>query len=117
MNGEIITIGRELLMGEIIDTNASYFAQELANAGVTVRWASQVGDDIKHLHEAIERALSRSQVIITSGGLGPTSDDLSREAVASVLGEQVAVDPEMLAWIEGVFRERGIAEMPKTNIK
>lgn len=117
MNGEIITIGRELLMGEIVDTNASYFARELANAGVTVRWSSQVGDDIGHLHEVIDRALNRSQIIITSGGLGPTSDDLSREAVASVLGEQLSVDPEMLAWIEGVFRERGITEMPKTNVK
>ena len=117
MNGEIITIGRELLMGEIVDTNASYFAQELANAGVTVRWSSQVGDDIGHLHEVIDRALNRSQIIITSGGLGPTSDDLSREAVASVLGEQLSVDPEMVAWIEGVFRERGVTEMPKTNIK
>jgi nicotinamide-nucleotide amidase len=117
MNGEIITIGRELLMGEIVDTNASYFAQELANGGVTVRWASQVGDDIDHLHEVIQRALNRSQVIITSGGLGPTSDDLTREAVAHVLGEPMSVDPEMLAWIEGVFRERGIANMPKTNIK
>ncbi len=117
MNGEIITIGRELLMGEIVDTNASYFAQELANAGVTVRWSSQVGDDIDHLHEVIERALDRSQIIITSGGLGPTSDDLSREAVAGVLGEPLTVDAEMVAWIEGVFRERGIDEMPKTNIK
>lgn len=117
MNGEIITIGRELLMGEIVDTNASYFAQELANAGVTVRWSSQVGDDIEHLHEVIERALNRSQVIITSGGLGPTSDDLSREAVAGVLDEDLSVDPEMVAWIEGVFRERGITDMPKTNIK
>lgn len=117
MNGEIITIGRELLMGEIIDTNASYFAQELANAGVTVRWSSQVGDDMEHLHEVIKRALDRSQVIITSGGLGPTSDDLSREAVANVLGEELSVDPEMVAWIEGVFRDRGITEMPKTNVK
>ncbi len=117
MNGEIITIGRELLMGEIVDTNASYFAQELANAGVTVRWSSQVGDDLDHLHEVIERALDRSQVIITSGGLGPTSDDLSREAVANVLGEELSVDQEMVAWIEGVFRERGIQEMPKTNVK
>ncbi len=117
MNGEIITIGRELLMGEIVDTNASYFAQELANAGVTVRWSSQVGDDLEHLHEAINRALNRSQVIITSGGLGPTSDDLSREAVANVLGEDLTVDQEMVAWIEGVFRERGIDKMPSTNIK
>lgn len=117
MNGEIITIGTELLMGEIVDTNTAYFAQELANAGVTVRWSSQVGDDLEQLHEVIDRAFSRSQIIITSGGLGPTSDDLSREAVANVLGEELTVNQEMLEWIEGVFRERGITEMPKTNIK
>ncbi len=117
MNGEIIAIGRELLMGELVDTNTAYFAQELANAGVTVRWASQVGDDIEHLHEAFERALDRSDVIITSGGLGPTSDDLTREAVASVLGEELTVDRDMVSWIEGVFKERGITEMPRTNIK
>jgi nicotinamide-nucleotide amidase len=117
LNGEIITIGHELLMGEIVDTNASFLSQELARAGVTVRWISQVGDDLGHLTEVFARALSRSDVIITSGGLGPTSDDLTREAVAKTLGETMHVDPEMLAWIEGVFRERGMDRMPPTNAK
>ncbi len=116
MNGEVISIGHELLMGEIVDTNSSYFAQRLTEAGVTVRWLSSVGDDMGHICEAIERALSRSDVIITSGGLGPTSDDLTREAVSKVLGEEMKVDPGQLAWLDGVFKQRNIT-MPKTNIK
>jgi nicotinamide-nucleotide amidase len=116
LNGEVISIGHELLMGEIVDTNSSFFAQRLAETGVTVRWFSSVGDDLSHICEAIERALSRSDVIVTSGGLGPTSDDLTREAVARVLHEEMRVDAGLLAWLEGVFRQRGIA-MPSTNIK
>lgn len=116
MNGEVISIGHELLMGEIQDTNSAYFAQRLAEAGVTVRWLSSVGDDLSDICEALDRALSRSDVIITSGGLGPTSDDLTREAVAKILGEEMKVDPDQLSWLEGVFKQRGVA-MPKTNIK
>jgi nicotinamide-nucleotide amidase len=116
MNGEIISIGHELLMGEIVDTNSSFFAQRLAEAGVSVRWLTSVGDDLGDICEAVERALGRSEVTITSGGLGPTSDDLTREAVAKVLGEEMKVDPGLLAWLEGVFKQRAIP-MPKTNIK
>ena len=92
MYGEVITVGRELLMGEIVDTNASFLAQKLAEAGVNVRWVSQVGDDIDHLSEAFTRALGRSDITVTSGGLGPTSDDLTREAVAAAVGESPKVD-------------------------
>ncbi len=116
MYGEVITVGRELLMGEIVDTNASFLAQKLAEAGVDVRWVSQVGDDIDHLSEAFTRALSRSDITVTSGGLGPTSDDLTREAVAAAVGETPTVDPETLSWLRGVFERRGTV-MPDTNIK
>ncbi|MBI4219085.1 MAG: CinA family nicotinamide mononucleotide deamidase-related protein [Chloroflexi bacterium] len=116
MYGELISVGHELLMGEIVDTNSSYLAQRLVEAGVTPRWASQVGDDLSHIVETFQRALSRSDVVISTGGLGPTSDDLTREAVAKVMGEEMRIDPGLLAWLEGVFRQRGIA-MPKTNLK
>ncbi len=116
MNGEVISIGHELLMGEIVDTNSSFFAQRLAEAGVTVKWFSSVGDNLDEICEAMQRALTRSDVTITSGGLGPTSDDLTREAVARVLGEEMKVDPSLLLWLEGVFRTRGMG-MPKTNVK
>ena len=116
MYGEVITVGRELLMGEIVDTNASFLSQRLAEAGVDVRWVSQVGDDIDHLAEAFTRAIGRSDITVSSGGLGPTSDDLTRDAVAAAVGETPEVDPETLSWLRGVFEYRGIA-MPDTNIK
>ena len=116
MYGEVITVGRELLMGEIVDTNAGFLAQKLAEAGVNVRWVSQVGDDIDHLSEAFARALGRSDITVSSGGLGPTSDDLTREAVAAAVGESPKVDPETLSWLRGVFERRGTT-MPDTNIK
>jgi nicotinamide-nucleotide amidase len=116
MYGELISVGHELLMGEIVDTNSSYLAQRLIEAGVTPLYVSLVGDDLGHLVEAFTRAHARTDVVVSTGGLGPTSDDLTREAVASVMGEEMKVDPASLAWLEGVFRQRGIA-MPKTNIK
>ena len=116
MNSEIVAIGHELLMGEIVDTNTSFLAQELSKAGIPVRWSGVVGDDIADLNQAVSRAIERSDVIITTGGLGPASDDLTREAVANALGEEMAVDPGLLEWLEGVFAARGI-DMPRTNIK
>ncbi|MBM3957928.1 MAG: competence/damage-inducible protein A, partial [Gemmatimonadetes bacterium] len=113
---EIIAVGHELLMGEIVDTNTSYLAARLAEAGFAVDWTSQVGDDLYHLTEALERALSRSQITVTAGGLGPTRDHLTREAVARVLGEQMRVDPTLLEWLRDVFARRGIS-MPDTNLK
>jgi len=115
-SAEIIAIGHELLMGEIVDTNTSYIALRLAEAGFTVAWTSQVGDELNHLAEAFERAFRRSHVTVATGGLGPTSDDLTREAMARVTGEEMSVDPAQLEWLKDVFSRRGI-EMPDTNIK
>ncbi|MBM3959980.1 MAG: hypothetical protein FJ314_09490 [SAR202 cluster bacterium] len=114
--GELIAVGHEILMGEIVDTNTAYLAQRLVDLGITPRYSCQVGDNIQHLVETFARAHARSDVVVSTGGLGPTSDDLTREAVAQVLGEEMKVDPSQLDWLEGVFRQRGIA-MPKTNLK
>ncbi len=116
MNSEIIAVGHELLMGEIVDTNTSFLAQELSKVGIPVRWSGVVGDDIDDLTEAFSRALARSDVLITTGGLGPTSDDLTREAAAKTVGEEMTVDAGLLSWLEDVFRKRGI-DMPQTNVK
>ncbi|MCH8223122.1 MAG: CinA family nicotinamide mononucleotide deamidase-related protein [Chloroflexi bacterium] len=116
MNSEIIAIGHELLMGEIEDTNTSFLARELSKVGIPVRWSGVVGDDISDLTQAFSRALDRSDVLITTGGLGPTSDDLTREAAAKTVGEEMTVEPELLSWLEGVFEHRGI-DMPPTNVK
>ncbi len=116
LNSEIIAVGHELLMGEIVDTNTSFLAQELSKVGIPVRWSGVVGDDIDDLTQAFSRALGRSDVLITTGGLGPTSDDLTREAVAKTIGEEMTVDAGLLSWLEDVFRKRGI-DMPQTNVK
>ncbi|MDA1257204.1 MAG: molybdopterin-binding protein [Chloroflexi bacterium] len=116
MNAEILAVGHELLMGEIVDTNSSYIAQQLAGTGIDVQWMSHIGDDIGHLSDAFKRGIERSDIVISTGGLGPTSDDLTREAVARAVGEEMAVDPDTLAWLEGVFTRRGM-EMPRTNVK
>ncbi|MCH8061454.1 MAG: CinA family nicotinamide mononucleotide deamidase-related protein [Chloroflexi bacterium] len=116
MRAEIVSIGTELLMGETVDTNSTYLATELAKLGVDLRWVTKVGDDPGRLFEALERAWTRSDVTLTSGGLGPTSDDLTRESIAQVFGEEMTVQDEMLKHLRGLFAGRG-TPMPETNVK
>ena len=116
MHAEILSIGTELLMGELVDTNSSYLASELAKLGIEVRWVTKVGDDPDRLHEAIARAFKRSDVTLTSGGLGPTSDDLTRETIARVCGEKMTVQDDLLEHLKSLFAGRGFP-MPETNVK
>ena len=116
MKAEIISIGTELLMGELTDTNAPFIASRLPPLGIRLEWVSQVGDDLDQLTELLKRGLSRSDVIFTSGGLGPTKDDLTRESVAKALGEEPSVNEDMLEHLRDFFRRRG-TDMPATNIK
>ena len=116
MNAEIISIGTELLMGETVDTNSSYLADELAKIGVDLVWATKVGDHPGRLEEAVRRAWKRSDLTLTTGGLGPTSDDLTRESIAAVMGEKMEVQEGMLAHLRAQFEGRGI-RMPETNVK
>ena len=116
MHAEILSIGTELLMGELVDTNSSYLASELAKLGVEVRWVTKVGDDPERLFEAVERGFGRSDVTLTSGGLGPTSDDLTRETIARVCGEEMVVQEDLLEHLKSLFAGRGFP-MPETNVK
>ena len=116
MHAEIVSIGTEILMGEIVDTNSAYLASELARLGIELRWVSKVGDDPGRLFEVIDRASNRCDVTITTGGLGPTSDDLTRETIARVMGEEMTVQEDLLEHLKGLFAGRG-APMPETNIK
>lgn len=116
MKAEIFSIGHELLMGEVTDTNAPYLASQLTRLGLEVQQVSQIGDDLGHLSEAFRRALDRSQVILSTGGLGPTQDDLTREAIASVLGEEMRVQEELVKTLEAHFKRRG-SPMPAQNVK
>ncbi len=116
MKAEIISIGTELLLGQITDTNAPYLASELPRLGIDLYWITQVGDNRNRLVEALQRACDRSDIIITTGGLGPTDDDVTREAIALFLGEEMRVDPELEQWIRGMFQKMGY-EMPERNIR
>lgn len=116
MRAEILSVGTELLLGQIVDTNANFLAQELPALGVDLYFISQVGDNLERLSETIQRALKRSDVVICTGGLGPTEDDLTREGIAAALGEEMSVDPELERQLREFFARRG-RNMPERNVK
>ena len=116
MNAEIISIGTELLMGELTDTNASWIAGRLPRLGIQLQWVSIIGDDLPKLTEAFQQGWERSDIIFTTGGLGPTQDDLTREAVAAALGETPTVQDAEIENLRQWFRNRG-QDMPAHNVK
>ena len=116
MKAEIMGIGTELLMGELNDTNAGWIATRLPPLGITLQWVTLVGDDLEQLTHAFQKGLDRSDIILTTGGLGPTQDDLTREAVAAAFGETPTVQPEMVEELRQYFRSRG-QDMPSHNVK
>ncbi len=116
MRAEILSIGTELLLGQIVDTNAAWLAGRLADLGIDCYWISTVGDNFGRATEAVTRALTRSDLVVCTGGLGPTEDDLTREAVASALGEEPRVDAALEAQLRAWFGRRGL-EMAERNRK
>ncbi len=116
MRAEIISCGTELLLGHITDTNATYLAQSLASLGIDLYFVSQVGDNQGRIVETLRRAWERSDLVIVTGGLGPTEDDLVRESISALLGETMRVDPVLEAELRGMFAKRNII-MPERNIK
>ncbi len=117
MRAEIVSIGRELLMGETVDTNASYLAKQLPSLGIDLDWVSQVGDVQSQIVEVLSRAWGRSDLIMTTGGLGPTGDDLTRESIAEMMGEKMVVVPELVESLRERFRRFGTHQMPESNLK
>ncbi|MEW6173627.1 MAG: competence/damage-inducible protein A [Bacillota bacterium] len=107
MRAEIIFTGTELLLGQIINTHAQCLGQELAGLGIEVVRHTTVGDDWERLTRAIREALERVDLVITTGGLGPTTDDLTMGAVADVLELPLVMDESVLAWIREIFARRG----------
>jgi nicotinamide-nucleotide amidase len=108
MKAEIITIGTELLLGQIIDTNSAFIAQQLANIGFDVYRKTTVGDNEARISAAISKALKRSDVVITTGGLGPTVDDKTRESVAMATERELVLDEKLLKEIKEFFKRRGL---------
>ena len=116
VKAEIISIGTELLRGEITDTNAIYIASQLPLVGIELQRMTTSGDDIKVLARVLRQSLKRASVVITTGGLGPTQDDLTREAIALVLGEKLFVDPTLETELRANFTRWG-REMPLSNLQ
>lgn len=116
MRAEILSCGTELLLGHITDTNATYLAQSLAVLGIDLYFVSQVGDNQGRIVETLQRAMQRSDLIIMTGGLGPTEDDLARESISALLGETMQVDPGLEAHLRGMFAKMGVT-MPERNVK
>lgn len=106
-NLEIITIGTELLLGEIIDTNSTYIARTLRDHGIDIYRITTIGDNTSRIAAAIREALERADIVITTGGLGPTVDDPTRQAVADATGRELVFQPELWAEIDNRFKDYG----------
>jgi molybdenum cofactor synthesis domain-containing protein len=114
MQAEIVTIGTELLLGKIVDTNAVYIAKQLTTNGFDLYCKTTVGDNERRITSILQQALARSDVVITSGGLGSAVDDVTRQAVARVAGRELVLDEKLLAQIEARFAGHGFT-MSETN--
>lgn len=115
MIAELICVGTELLMGQVLNTDAQYIAQSLAPSGIDLYHQSVVGDNPKRLTEAVGTALSRSDAVILSGGLGPTDDDLTKETVAALLNKELVLYPEEWERIVSYFESRGRRVAPNNK--
>ena len=114
MQAEIISIGNELLSGLTVNSNASFISQQLFEIGIRVGWVQTVGDDAGAIRAALQTALDRSGVILLTGGLGPTHDDITKKVIADYFGSKMVMNPEILKEVEAKFARRGIP-MPEIN--
>lgn len=112
---EIIAVGTEILLGDLIDTNSAYLAEQLKGIGLNLYLKTVVGDNLERLTAAVAAAHERAHVVITSGGLGPTVDDLTREAVAAAAGVPLVFRPDLLEQIEALFKRRGFTMSPNNR--
>ena len=115
MNCEVIAVGTELLLGQIVDTNSSYIGEQLALAGIDSHFQTKVGDNADRMKASIELALSRSEAVILCGGLGPTQDDITRNVIADVMGVELETRQDLVDKISAMFGRHG-REMPKNNL-
>jgi nicotinamide-nucleotide amidase len=115
-NAEVLSVGTELLLGQVLDTNSQFVAVELAKLGIDCYFRSTVGDNKQRVKDAIRIALNRADVLITTGGLGPTADDLTTECLAEFFQSELVFDEEVFAYISALFRERNYP-MPESNRK
>ena len=114
MNAEIVSVGTELLLGQIVDTDAVFLAKMLSGLGISIYHRSTVGDNPERMKETLALALSRADLVITIGGLGPTQDDLTKEMVAEVLGDTFVEDKAHSQWLRDRASLRGWGDLPKS---
>ncbi|MBX3111940.1 MAG: competence/damage-inducible protein A [Fimbriimonadaceae bacterium] len=108
MRAEIVSVGTEILLGQIVDTNAAELGRLFASTGVDHVFRQTVGDNLQRLVEALRLALSRSDIVVTIGGLGPTEDDITRDGVAAALDSPLVLDPALEAGLRELFERRGL---------
>jgi nicotinamide-nucleotide amidase len=116
MRAYVLSIGSELIGGHLTDTNATFLAQELVAQGIELLHVVQVGDDLNRLTRVLRMAVAEADLVICTGGIGPTDDDLTREAICALAGETPEVDEQIVAGIREFFAQRGL-EMPARNAK
>ena len=115
MNAEVITIGNEILSGRIVDSNSAFIGARLSGIGVPLTWITSVGDDRDRIAQAFEQAWARADVIIVTGGLGPTHDDMTKLVFAEWFGRKLVLNEQVLEQVRARFAHRGI-EMPSSNL-
>ncbi|MEK7710036.1 MAG: CinA family nicotinamide mononucleotide deamidase-related protein [candidate division NC10 bacterium] len=115
MQAEIVSVGSELLLGQIVDTNSAVIGRHLAAIGLDLYYKTTVGDNLSRLTAVLRQALARSEVVITTGGIGPTADDITREAVAAATGRELEFSEHLMAQIEAFFRARGFKLSPSNR--
>ena len=116
MRCEVVAVGTELLLGQVVDTNSSWIGEQLALAGIDSYFQVKVGDNADRIAEALRTALDRSDAVLVCGGLGPTQDDITRDVIASVMGVELQIDPEIEERIRAMFGSRG-RDMPVNNLR
>jgi competence/damage-inducible protein CinA-like protein len=113
---EVLAIGTELLLGQIVDTNSAWIGEQLAEAGIDSYEHRQVGDNLDRMVQALRELLDRSDAVIVCGGLGPTPDDMTRQAIAEVMGVELERREDLVEWVSALFTSRG-REMPENNLR
>ena len=106
MDCEVLAIGTELLLGQVVDSNSSFIGERLAAAGIACFYQAKVGDNHERMVSSLRAALERTDAVICCGGLGPTQDDITREAIAEVMGVALRRDPGVEAFLRERFRGR-----------
>jgi nicotinamide-nucleotide amidase len=113
---DVLAVGTELLLGQIVDTNSAWIGEQLAGAGIDTFEHRKVGDNLGRIVDALQDLLDQADAVVVCGGLGPTPDDLTREAVAEVMGVELERRDDLVEWVSALFRTRG-RDMPANNLR